>query len=66
MLVTLSYPSGDTKEVLLAGDPDKGDFIRLRNGPNEPPLVVESKIWVEGREAPPDPVLILKVRPQIV
>jgi len=64
MQVTLSYPNGQTEDVLLADAPAKGDFIRLRNGPGSPALVVERRIWVEGRETPPEPVLLLIVRQQ--
>jgi hypothetical protein len=62
MLVTLSYPNGQSQEILLADAPRKGDSIRLRNGPNNPSLIVEHVTWTEGKETPPEPMLILQVR----
>jgi len=62
MRVILSYPNGQTREVLLASVPRTGDHIRLANGPESPTYVVESVTWVEGKESPPEPTVIVAVR----
>jgi hypothetical protein len=65
MRVTLLYPNGNTREILLAGVPRHGDHIRISNGPETPSLVVELVTWVEGSDTPPEPTVIVAVRPRI-
>jgi hypothetical protein len=65
MRVTLAYPSGQTREVLLAGVPRFGEHIRVKNGPEAPSLVVELVTWVEGTENPPEPTVIVAVRARV-
>lgn len=60
--VTVSYPSGATREILLAGVPRVGDHIRVKNGPDAPPLVVETVTWIEGDGDAPEPIVIITVR----
>jgi hypothetical protein len=62
--VTLSYPDGQQEEILLLVVPRRGEFIRTDNGPGTPPLVVESVMHVEGNVDPPDPRVIIGVRPR--
>jgi hypothetical protein len=65
MRVTLAYPGGSRREVLLAGVPRKGEHVRVVSGrdqPDAPVLVVESVTWVEGDEKPPEPIVIVAVR----
>lgn len=62
--VVLTYPNGQQTEVLLAGVPRVGESIRLRNGrTSTPPLVVEHVLWMEGEDSPPEPSVIVSVRP---
>jgi hypothetical protein len=61
--VTLVYPNGERQKVLLSGVPRKGDSIRLANGVQDPSLMVEHVLWQEGRSDPPDPIVLLIVRP---
>ena len=61
--VTLSYPNGERQEVLLSDVPRKGDSIRLKNGAGGPALMVEHVLWLEGRGQPPDPIVLVMVRP---
>jgi len=61
--VTLSYPNGAQKLVLLAGVPRVGECIRLdRENPNEPSLRVEYVAWLEAAGAEQAPSVLLKVR----
>jgi len=60
--VTLRWPNGQVREVLLSGVPRKGDHVQVQNGPNEAPLVVEHILWVEA-EPGELPSVIVVVRP---
>jgi hypothetical protein len=63
MRVVLVYPDdGGTREVLLAGVPQRGDYIRVANGPGGALLVVERVTWTEGTGDPPEPTIIVAVR----
>ena len=57
----LLYPNGQRQDILLAGIPRQGEYIRLDNGPNIPPLVIDSVLWLEGRGRAPEPEVILSV-----
>ena len=50
--VTLSYPNGNRQSVVLAEVPRVGENVRLSNGADEPWLVVDHVLWVEGTEPP--------------
>ena len=62
----LLWPSGRTREILLAGTPAVGHRIRLRahNGRDTPPLVVEQVLWVEAATQGAEPTCIVSVREQ--
>jgi hypothetical protein len=63
MRVTLSFESGATSEVLLAGIPRSGESIRLRNGrAGSPSLVVQHVTWIEGEGDSPEPTVLVTVR----
>lgn len=64
MRVVLAYPDGDQREVLLAGVPRQGEHIRPTNGPGTTTLLVVGVLWTEGRESPPEPLVIVSVRPR--
>jgi len=61
--VTLAWPSGERREILLAGVPRIGDHIRLRNGPGDQPLAVEMVMWSESPGRGREPGVIVAVRP---
>lgn len=50
--VTLSYPNGNRQAVVLAEVPRVGENIRLSNGAEEPWLIVDHVLWVEGTDPP--------------
>lgn len=62
--VTLLFPNGRTKDVALYGVPRTGDRIDLDDGPGQPSLVVEQVTWTEGANDPPDPQVVVSVRPR--
>jgi hypothetical protein len=45
-LVILLYPNGQRREIILSGDPRKGDQI-LPEG-SAKPLTVENVLWMEA------------------
>ena len=55
---------GVEEELLLVDVPRTGDYIRTRNGPRAPLLLIESVTWVEGGPRPPFPQVIVGVREQ--
>jgi hypothetical protein len=59
-LVTVTYPNGQSQEVLLADVPRQGDRIRLNNGPTTPSLIVEHVLWMEGRRGA-EPTIVIVV-----
>lgn len=61
--VVLSYSTGATREVLLAGVPRVGEQIRLDDAePNEESLLVDHVLWTEGgKNGAPKPKVILVV-----
>ena len=64
--VIVSFPNRRQQEVLLAGVPRTGEGIQLRNGPDAataPLWKVEHVTWVEGEESPPEPSVLVSVRP---
>ncbi len=63
IVVVLSHPNGQRQEVLLAGVPRIGDHVRLANGATAPSLVVEHVLWMEAVQVPPEPQVIVSVRP---
>lgn len=65
ILVVLSYPNGQRKEALLRGVPRVGEHVLLSNGPETMPLVVEFVTWIEGAGSPPEPTVMVTVRPYI-
>jgi len=52
VVITLAYPSGNRTEVFLSEVPRVGENIRLSNGAEEPWLVVDHVLWVEGTRPP--------------
>lgn len=53
ILVTVNIlPNEIRKEVLLAGVPNVGHSIRLKNGISDKTLVVEHVLWMEGEQEP--------------
>ena len=64
MPVILSYPNGRTKEVLLYGVPRVGDHVQLANGPETPVLEVLFVTWIESAGRPPEPQVMITVRPR--
>jgi type II secretory pathway pseudopilin PulG len=50
--ITLSYPNGNRQDALLAEVPRVGENIRLSNGADEPWLVVDHVLWLEGTSPP--------------
>lgn len=52
MVITLAYPNGNRTEVFLSEVPRVGEHIRLSNGAEEPWLIVEHVLWVEGTKPP--------------
>lgn len=64
--VVISYPNGQQQEVLLAGVPRVGEFVRLQNGPgSSPSYEVIHVLWVEGKGQAPEPFVTLVVRPKV-
>ena len=62
IMVTLSFPNGRTREVLLAGVPREGETIRLANGVEAPSLIVEHVLWNEGSDRGEEPTVLVVVR----
>jgi hypothetical protein len=62
LAVLLLYPNGQRQDILLAGIPRVGERVRLANGVNAPPLVIEQVTWIEGSGRTPEPEVILSVR----
>jgi hypothetical protein len=62
--VVLLYPDGERQEVVLSGVPREGELIRLRNGRNDPRLLVQHVLWLEAFLPPPNPSVIVVVRPE--
>jgi hypothetical protein len=61
--VSLLYTDTDQQqEVLLAGIPRRGEFVRLTNGRASTLLEVEGVTWIEGSENPPEPSVLVSVR----
>jgi len=52
VVIALAYPNGNRMEVLLLEVPRIGENIRLSNGAEEPWLVVDHVLWVEGTRPP--------------
>jgi len=64
IVVTLSYPNGQRREVLLAGVPRTNEHIRLVNGvPSDPSLVVDQVLWMEREGDQPEPTVLIIVHP---
>jgi hypothetical protein len=63
IVVTLSYPNGQRREVLLAGVPREGEHIRLSNGADTPSLVVDQVLWMEREGDQPEPIVLILVHP---
>jgi hypothetical protein len=63
IVVTLSYPNGQRRKVLLAGVPREGEHIRLENGAGEPSLVVDQVLWMEQEDDQPEPIVLIMVHP---
>jgi hypothetical protein len=61
--VTLVYPDGARRDVLLLDIPRKGDSVRPKNGGAREVLMVEHVMWEEGQDDPPDPTVLVNVRP---
>lgn len=62
--VTLSFPNGVRRDVLLSGVPRVGEQIRLRaSQPNDSALLVQHVLWVEGGNGTGDPEVVVVVRP---
>jgi hypothetical protein len=62
IVVVLSYPGGQSQDVLLSGVPRVGDRIQLRNGVQSPSLVVEQVLWTEASRGDAEPGVIVSVR----
>jgi len=62
--VTISYPSGQQQEVLLAGVPRVGESIRLVNGTPGSTLIVLHVLWLQADATDPTPQVIVEVRPR--
>ncbi len=61
--VQLSHPDGTRQEILLAGVPRVGEGIRLKDHtPNDPALVVDYVMWIEGGERGKEPEVIAVVK----
>ena len=62
--VTLLYPNGRERQVLLLEVPHEGELIQSNNGVSEPLLIVDQVMWAEGNSTPPRPSVIVSVRPR--
>jgi len=62
LMVTISYPNGNRRQVLLADVPRVGENIRLSNGAEDPSLVVEHVLWVQSDRSMTEPGVIVSVR----
>jgi hypothetical protein len=65
--VTLSFPDGQDRNVMLRDVPRVGEHIRLKDArPGDPSYVVEQVLWREvanGRDL--DPGVIVSVHPYV-
>jgi hypothetical protein len=61
--VVLSHPNGQREDVLLAGVPRLGDYVRLRNGPSGPALRVDHVEWLQATSGETEPTVIVVVVP---
>lgn len=66
ILVTLSFPNEDSREVWLAGVPREGESVRIANGPGTTPTwYVEHVTWGEGKGNPREPTVTITVRENV-